>query len=162
VPEPDPSLTLTDAPNERAQVAIRGGLAEYNAGQAGYSDASPLAIVVPDPETGEPIGGLRGCTSMGLLFIDLLFLPESLRGHGVGSRMIQAAEDEALRREGSKAILFTVTFQAPGFYDRQGYQVLGRIECDPPGYTRICMTKKLSGGLELASSQGRAHSLTID
>jgi len=39
--------------------------------------------------------------------------------------------------------LFTVTFQAPGFYERQGYQVLGRIECKPPGHTRICMTKKL-------------------
>lgn len=147
MPEPDPSLILTDAPNEGAQAAIRGGLAEYNAGQAGYRDARPLAIVVSDPETGEPIGGLLGRTSMGPLFIDLLFLPECLRGHGVGSRIIQAAEDEVLRRGCSRAIRFTVTFQAPGFYDRQGYQVLDRIECDPPGHTRICMTKKLGCGL---------------
>jgi len=143
VEETEPTLTLTDAPDERAQAAISEGLSDYNLGQAGYRDARPLAVLVSDPDTKEVIGGLLGRTSMGLLFIDLFFLPESLRRHGIGSRVIRTAEDEALRRGCSKAILFTVTFQAPGFYERQEYQALGRIECDPPGHTRICMTKKL-------------------
>jgi GNAT superfamily N-acetyltransferase len=143
VEETEPTLTLTDAPDERAQAAIGEGLSDYNLGQAGYRDARPLAVLVSDPDTKQVIGGLLGRTSMGLLFIDLFFLPESLRRHGIGSRVIRTAEDEALRRGCSKAILFTVTFQAPGFYERQGYQALGRIECDPPGHTRICMTKKL-------------------
>jgi GNAT superfamily N-acetyltransferase len=139
----EPRLTLTDAPDERAQAVIRGGLSEYNLEEAGYRDARPLAVLVPDPEGREIIGGLLARTSMGLLFVDLFFLPESLRGNGIGSRVIRTAEDEAVRRGCSRAILFTVTFQAPGFYERRGYQVLGRIECDPPGRTRICMTKKL-------------------
>lgn len=82
---------------------------------------------------------------MGLLFIDRFFLPERLRKSGIGTRVIRAAENEGKRRGCSRAVLFTVTFQAPGFYERQGYQVLGRIECDPPGATRVCMTKKLGG-----------------
>ncbi len=139
----EPKLTLTDAPDERAQSVIRGGLSDYNIGQAGYRDARPLAVLVSDSETEEVIGGLLGRTSMGLLFIDLFFLPERLRRRGIGGRVIQAAEAEALGRGCSRAILFTVTFQAPGFYERLGYQALGRIECDPPGHTRICMTKKL-------------------
>jgi GNAT superfamily N-acetyltransferase len=143
----EPSLTLIDDPDEQAQAVIRRGLSEYNLGQAGYSDACPLAVLVSDPESRETIGGLLGRTSMGLLFIDLFFLPDSLRGHGVGSRVIRAAEDEALRRGCTRAVLFTVTFQAPGFYEREGYQVLGRIECDPPGHTRICMTKKLGSAI---------------
>jgi GNAT superfamily N-acetyltransferase len=141
--EAEPRLTLTDAPDARAQATIGAGLSDYNLGQAGYRDARPLAVLVTDPGTQEVIGGLLGRTSMGLLFIDLFFVPESLRGHGVGSRLIRAAEDEAVQRGCSRAVLFTVTFQAPGFYERQGYQALGRIECDPPGHTRICMTKKL-------------------
>jgi GNAT superfamily N-acetyltransferase len=141
--EAEPTLTLTDAPDERAQAAIREGLSDYNLVQAGYRDARPLAVLVSDPDTKEVIGGLLGRTSMGLLFIDLFFLPESLRRHGIGSRVIRTAEDEALLRGCSRAIVFTVTFQAPGFYERQGYQALGRIECDPPGHARICMTKKL-------------------
>ena len=143
IEEAAPRLTLTDAPGDRAQAIIRTGLSDYNLEQAGYRDARTLAVLVSDPDTQEVIGGLLGRTSMGLLFIDLFFVPESLRRHGVGSRVIRAAEDEAVRRGGSRAILFTVTFQARGFYERQGYQALGRIECDPPGHTRICLTKKL-------------------
>lgn len=141
--EAEPNLTLTDAPGDQAQAVIREGLADYNLTQAGYRDARPLAVLISDPETREVIGGLLGRTSMGLLFIDLFFLPESLRQQGIGSRVIRTAEQEAIRRGCSRVILLTVTFQAPGFYERQGYQVLGRIECDPPGHTRICMTKKL-------------------
>ena len=143
IEEAAPRLTLTDAPGDRAQAIIRTGLSDYNLEQAGDRDARTLAVLVSDPDTQEVIGGLLGRTSMGLLFIDLFFVPESLRRHGVGSRVIRAAEDEAVRRGCSRAVLFTVTFQAPGFYERQGYQALGRIECDPPGHTRICMTKKL-------------------
>jgi GNAT superfamily N-acetyltransferase len=143
--EAESGLTLTDAPDDRAQAVIREGLGNYNTEQAGYRDARPLAVLVSDPETREVIGGLLGRTSMGLLFIDLFFLPEGMRKHGIGRRVIRTAENEAKRRGCNRAVLFTVTFQAPGFYEREGYQVLGRIECDPPGHTRICMTKKLGG-----------------
>ena len=144
MPSAAPTLVLTEAPDGAAQAAIRDGLRDYNFGQAGYRDTRPLAVLVRDPDTEQTIGGLLGRTSMGLLFIDLFFLPESLRKHGLGTRVIRTAEEEATRRGCSRAVLFTVTFQAPGFYERQGYQVLGRIECEPPGHTRICMTKKLT------------------
>jgi GNAT superfamily N-acetyltransferase len=115
IPDGEPSLTLTDAPGERVQTVIRGGLSRYNAEQAGYRDARPLAVVVTDPGTTEVIGGLLGRTSMGLLFIDLFFLPETLRKHGIGSRVIRMAEEEARKRGCTMAVLFTVTFQAPDF-----------------------------------------------
>jgi len=34
-------------------------------------------------------------------------------------------------------------FQAPGFYRKQGYDIVARLEAPPPGATRILMTKKL-------------------
>jgi hypothetical protein len=94
-PQAELRLTLTDAPDDQAQAVIRGGLTEYNTGQAGYRDSRPLGILVSDPETGEVVGGLLGLTSMGLLFVDLFFLPESLRKNRIGSRIIRKAEDEA-------------------------------------------------------------------
>jgi hypothetical protein len=54
------------------------------------------------------------------------------------------AEREASRRGCTAAVLFTITFQAPDFYARLGYVELGRVECDPPGHTRVCMTKRLT------------------
>jgi GNAT superfamily N-acetyltransferase len=138
-----PVLTLTDAPDRAAQQAIEAGLARYNAEQAGFSDHRPLAVVVSDPETKEVLGGLLGRTSLGLLFIDLFFLPDSLRGQGVGSRVMQLAEDEGRRRGCTAAVLYTISFQAPGFYERHGYQRFGEVPCQPPGTSRIFFAKPL-------------------
>jgi GNAT superfamily N-acetyltransferase len=137
-------LAVTDAAGERAEAVIRDGLSAYNLEKAGYRDHWPLAVLVSDPDTGDVVGGLLGRTSMGLLYIDRFFLPERLRKQGLGSRIIRAAEEEGARRGCSWAILSTLSFQAPGFYERQGWQVLGRIDCDPPGHTRFMMTKKLA------------------
>lgn len=146
-PPPDvPALavTVTDMPGAPAEAVIRDGLGAYNLEKAGYRDQRPLAVLVSDPDSGEVVGGLVGRTSFGLMYIDRFFLPERLRKQGLGSRIIEAAEAEGAKRGCSHAILFTLSFQAPGFYERQGWQVLGRIDCDPPGHTRFCMTKKLA------------------
>ena len=137
-------VTVTDAPGVGAEAVIRDGLSNYNIEQAGYRDQRPLGVLVTDPDTGEVVGGIIGRTSMGLLFIDRFFLPERMRRQGLGTRVIKAAEEEGARRGCSRAILFTAHFQAPDFYRRKGWEVLGRIECDPPGHTRFCMTKRLA------------------
>jgi GNAT superfamily N-acetyltransferase len=141
--EKEPILALTDMPSAQEEAVIRDGLSLYNFGQAGYRDQRPLAVLASDPDNGEVIGGLIGRTSMGLLFIDRFFLPESVRNRGLGSQLIRMAEEEGARRGCARAVLFTVHFQAPGFYLRQGYEVLGRLELDPPGHTRFIVTKKL-------------------
>lgn len=138
-----PRLSLTDAPDGEAEAVIRDGLSAYNFGKTGYRDQRPLAVFASDPGSGAVLGGLLGSTSMGLLRIDRFFLPEDRRLRGLGSRILRMAEEEGLRRGCSRAILFTLTFQAPGFYKKQGWQELGRIECEPPGHTRFCMTKRL-------------------
>ena len=147
--ETDPGgfgLLVTDTPDGRAEAVIRDGLGAYNLERADYRDQRPLAVLVRDPDSGEVVGGLIGRTSMGLLFIDRFFLPERLRKQGLGSRVIKAAEEEGARRGCSQAILFTLSFQAPGFYQRQGWDVLSRVDCEPPGHIRYCMTKKLARG----------------
>lgn len=145
-PAPDDlPLEVTDAPDPAAEAAIRDGLSAYNFEKAGYRDQRPLAVIVADPDTGAAVGGLIGRTSMGLLYIDRFFVPENLRQQGLGSRILEVAETEGQRRGCSRAILSTLAFQAPGFYLRQGWQVLGRIDCDPPGQTRFYMTKRLTG-----------------
>jgi GNAT superfamily N-acetyltransferase len=141
--EERPIFVLTDTPNAEDESVIRDGLSAYNFEKAGYRDQRPLAILVSDPETGEVVGGLLGRTSFGLLYVDRFFLPEGLRKQGLGTRIIKAAEEEGARRGCSRAILSTLSFQAPGFYERLGWQVLGRIDCDPPGHSRFMMTKKL-------------------
>jgi len=137
-------LSIAQTRDPRIEAAISGGLAAYNATRFRVGDSATLVIVVRDDNNGEPIGGLLGHTSFGLLFLDLFYLPEELRGAGLGSRIITLAEHEARRRGCSAAFVYTVTFQAPGFYERHGYRRFGEIACPPDRATRIFFSKTLS------------------
>jgi GNAT superfamily N-acetyltransferase len=137
-------ITLTDSPGDGERAVIAEELRAYNEAQAGYQDSRPLAVLVRDPETKKVVGGLLGRTSLGLLRVELFFLPEQLRRGRLGSRVLAMAEDEGRRRGCTRAVLSTIHFQAPGFYLKRGWEVAARIECEPPGHTRFYMTKKLS------------------
>jgi len=139
----DPLVTVTDAPDAQADEVIQDGLRRFNEAQSGIDDLRSLAVLARDPETKRVLGGLTGHTSLGMLFIDLFFLPQDLRGGGLGGRMLGLAEDEARRRGCRAAVLYTISFQAPGFYARHGYRVFGQVDCHPPGTSRIFMTKAL-------------------
>jgi GNAT superfamily N-acetyltransferase len=138
-----PHFTLTDAPDPKAAAVIEDGLSGYNKAQAGYGDSRPLAVLISDAAMGEVIGGALGRTSLGLCFIDLIYVPDTLRGQDVGTGIMQQAEDEARRRGCRAVVLYTISFQAPGFYAKRGYRVFGEIPCDPPGTSRVFMVKDL-------------------
>jgi GNAT superfamily N-acetyltransferase len=139
----DPPPMLTAVRDPRAEVAVRAGLAEYNTKRFRPGDEAILDIVVYDDESSEPVGGLLGHTSFGLFFLDLFYLPEALRGRGLGSCILALAEGEARRRGCSAGFVYTVTFQAPEFYERHGYRRFGEIACPPDGATRVFFTKSL-------------------
>jgi len=139
----DYEVALTDAPAAAAERAIGEGLARFNQAQSGVGDSRPLAVVVREPGTREVVGGLLGRTSLGLLFVDLFYLPDTLRGHGLGGRILRQAEEEGRRRGCRAAVLYTISFQAPEFYERHGYRRFGEIACDPPGPSRVFLTKEL-------------------
>jgi GNAT superfamily N-acetyltransferase len=138
-----PDLILTDAPTSAEVALISDHLDQFNTDVTDIEDRKPLAVLVKDSQTGKVLGGLTGRTSLGLMFVDLFHLPASLRGSGLGSRILRMAEEEAKRRGCKAAVLYTISFQAPDFYRRHGWDVFGEIPCDPPGTSRIFMRKQL-------------------
>ncbi|MFE7039789.1 GNAT family N-acetyltransferase [Streptomyces atratus] len=143
-PEPRTDLVVTDSPIPADIAAISDALDRFNTEHTGIADRKPLAVLVRDPETHQAVGGLTGRTSLGLFFIDLFYLPPQLRGSGLGREILRQAEDEAHARGCRTAVLYTITFQAPGFYHKQGWKHLGEVPCDPPGTSRIFMSKELA------------------
>ncbi|MCX4982519.1 GNAT family N-acetyltransferase [Streptomyces sp. NBC_00572] len=135
---------VTDSPTPADTAVISDALDRFNIETSGVDDRRPLAVLVRDPETRQVIGGLTGRTSLGLFFVDLFFLPAELRGGGLGTEILRQAEDEARARGCRSAVLYTVSFQAPGFYRKQGWKLLGEVPCDPPGTSRVFMTKDLA------------------
>jgi GNAT superfamily N-acetyltransferase len=140
----EPTVTVTDTPEVGDVAVISQGLGAYNVEQTGIRDYKPLAVLVKDA-AGKTVGGISGRSSLGLLFLDLVYLPKAMRGGGMGSRLLAMAEEEGRRRGCKRAVLYTISFQAPDFYKRHGWRVFGEIPCDPPGTSRIFMTKELRG-----------------
>jgi GNAT superfamily N-acetyltransferase len=137
-----PAIDLTDSPGADEVARISAGLDEYNVELTGIDNRRPLAVLVRHPATGRLLGGLVGRTSLGLLFVDTVYLPAELRGTGLGKEIIRLAEQEGRRRGCQAAML--CTFAAPGFYEKQGWRVFGEVPCEPPGVTRVFMMKELT------------------
>ncbi len=140
---PEPVLEVTDALDAAEARSITEGLNVFNDEATGFNDRRSLAVVARDPETGKILGGLTGRTSLGLMFIDIFYLPSHLRGAGLGTRLLRMAEEEGRRRGCRAGVLLTISFQAPEFYRRNGWRVFGEIPCNPPGTSRIYLTKDL-------------------
>lgn len=137
----NPIVALTDAPDPTAKDAAGAALYDYNVVCTGIADRRPLAAVATDPDTGEVFGGLWGRTELGLLFLDMFFLPGRLRGQDVGRRLLDEVETEARRRGCRHAVVETSSFQAPGFYLRYGYVEFGRVPFDVPDQARVFLSK---------------------
>lgn len=138
----EPTIVLIDTPDTDDVAVIGQGLGAYNWEQTGINDHKPLAVLVKDADS-NTLGGISGRSSLGLLFLDLVYLPKTLRGGGIGQRLLAMAEEEGRKRGCKRAVLYTISFQAPEFYKKYGWRVFGEIPCDPPGTSRIFMTKEL-------------------
>ncbi|MBV9813997.1 MAG: GNAT family N-acetyltransferase [Acetobacteraceae bacterium] len=136
-------LALTDAPAAAAKEAAGAALYRHNVQRTGVDDRLPLAALACDASTGETVGGLWGRTELGLLFLDMFFLPEALRGGGTGAELLDMVEAEARRRGCRHAVVETSTFQAPGFYERHGYTEFGRVPFATEGDARVFLRKRL-------------------
>jgi GNAT superfamily N-acetyltransferase len=136
------ALTLAVEPDPATAEAIGEALAAYNEAEAGPAESRPLWIIARDGE-GRLAGGLRGQTFWHWLFVAWLWVDEAQRGRGLGAALLRAAEDEARKRGCIGAYVDTYSFQAPGFYARQGYAAFGRLEDLPPGGSRTWFAKRL-------------------
>lgn len=88
-------------------------------------------------------GGLVGHTWTTWLHVTYLWVDTRHRGTGLGSRLLAEAERLAAGRGCTAARVETWDFQAPGFYRRQGYEVVCVIPDYPPGITEYTLTKRL-------------------
>ena len=138
-----------DALEGEAALAARPAIAQaihaFNDAASGADGRSfPLALVVREPGSDDVAGGLWGIGYYGWLFIELLVLPEAMRGRGLGTALMDQAE-AAARSQGCIGVwLDTFSFQARGFYEKRGYAMFGCIDGYPPGQSRYWMKKALA------------------
>lgn len=136
-------IELSQTNTEEERLAILAPLHAYNFAKAGIAKSKPLTLLVRD-EQDAILGGLYGRLVCQWLFIDLLAVPEQGRGQGIGSKLMQMAEDLA-RESGCIGIwLDTFDFQAPQFYEKLGFSQFGELVDYPPGHKRHFFQKRLN------------------
>lgn len=130
-------------PPSADEAAVRAILSAWNAG-AGWPDAAEGLLVTLKDAAGQVRGGVVGRMNWRWLWVMTLAVEPALRGQGWGARLLAAAEAAAQEAGCIGVRLDTYSFQARGFYEKQGYAVAGAIADCPPGQTRYTMTRRLA------------------
>ena len=130
-------------PTENEIKYIREALNQFNNEKVGEDGHTPLSIVEYD-EHGNTIGGILGGTYWGWMYVDILWVHENHRKQGIGSKLLSMAEQEAIRRGCHHVHLDTMSWQAPKFYKKHGYEVIGVLPDIPSGNQKYLLKKDLN------------------
>lgn len=118
------------------------GLVQFNRDAVGPLRYSRKVITVRGP-SGRILGGLILESYLRESYVELLWLSAPARGGGLGTRLLRQAERLARERGSVHIHLNTYSFQAPAFYQKNGYRRFGSIAGSPPVGSRHFYVKRL-------------------
>jgi GNAT superfamily N-acetyltransferase len=141
-------LKVVDDPNPEDIALLEARVADATAQSTGHdrADERQLAIFVRDADDSIR-AGIYGWTWGGCCELQHLWVNERERGRGLGNRLLDAAEAEAIRRGCRQVVLFTHSANAGrdgDRYTRRGYELLGRVDDYPLGDAALWFRKRLT------------------
>lgn len=137
-------LSLTDTITEADKEELLNGLRLYNRQYIDFSAVGGDIAVYARDDSGVMTGGLIGNRKGEWLNIQYLWVSNDARGSGLGSQLMNAAEEEARRQGCCHALVDTFSFQARPFYEKQGYTLQMTLEDFPyQGMQRHYLAKDL-------------------
>ena len=135
-------LFLTTDVSEVDKKILHEGLHRHVKAYVGDGDKGiGIKLVIKDQE-GELIGGLHAWTTLQNVIFEHVWIEEKFRGKGLG-RMLMLEMERIARENGciaSQAYCFS--FQAPGFFEKMGYKILGVSKGYPHPVKEFYLIKK--------------------
>lgn len=129
-------------PNKNEIEFVNNALEKFNNMHVGPDNHLLLNIVEYD-ENQNVIAGILGGTYWGWFYIDILWVDENFRSKKIGSRLLIAAENEAKKRGCHSVHVDTMSWQAPEFYKKHGYELISELDNIPNGYKKFHFIKRL-------------------
>lgn len=135
------TIAHAGALSEAERAMVIGPLDAYSTARGFPYDSEPVSLVLG--RDGAVLGGLLGSIVWDWFHVEILSITESLRGRGYGRRLMAMAEDVARHRGCIGVWVDTTTFQAPGFYQKIGFELFGELPDHPRGQSRLFFRKRL-------------------
>ena len=134
-------LKLENIESKRTQ-ELANLIRAYNRSNREPSKSEPLNIYLED-EQGNLVAGMVAETFGNWLEIEYLYVSDDLRGQGIGSKILEMAENESRNRGCKYSFVDTFNFQAPKFYKKHGYKEVFALKKYPYTGERYYYTKEL-------------------
>jgi GNAT superfamily N-acetyltransferase len=128
---------------KEARQFIVDGVDNFNIAAISLPDYFPVNFVLRG-ERGDLLGEVLGQLWGNWLQITYLWVAETSRSAGHGTRLLENAEAYARSRGAIGATVETYSFQARPFHERLGYEVFGTLDGYPPGHLKFFLRKALA------------------
>ncbi|MGI8837223.1 MAG: GNAT family N-acetyltransferase [Pyrinomonadaceae bacterium] len=139
----DLTLELAEPPTAEDSRLLLDRIRSFNRDRTGIERPRTMAYFLRD-EQRRIIGGVQGMLWGRSMHIDMLWVDESHRGQGHGSKLMTAIENYGATHGYPLIYLETASFQALPFYEGLGYRLFGELSEISEGETMFCLHKVLS------------------
>ena len=129
------------APSEADNAVVREGIIAFNENIVGERDKKFSIFLKND--SGKVFGGIQAFLDTESVYIDVLWVEQSLQKQGYGTQLLRAAEQAAIENGCNFSLVDTWDFQAEEFYLKNGYEQIGEIKNYWHGHSKIFLRKKL-------------------
>ncbi|TPI08471.1 GNAT family N-acetyltransferase [Mesorhizobium sp. B4-1-3] len=124
--------------------AIEERLNGDNRRLTGRGDDRALVFALRN-EQGRAVGAAAGYSWAGIAELTLMWVDEAYRGLGHGRKLLDAFVAEAAARGSQRVWVSTYDFQAPGLYEKAGFERTAELTGWPEGHSNIILCKTLAG-----------------
>jgi GNAT superfamily N-acetyltransferase len=141
--DPDRVL-ITKTPTEEEMKIVEKGLEDYRK----QFPNGELDIPTPDislvlkNSNGTIVGGVITSMLTGVMHLEVLWIDEMYRGRGYGKALVLHVENIGKKKGYPASQTWTFSFQAPEFYQRIGYKLVGTFDGYTDGVTEHILRKK--------------------
>lgn len=135
-------IVVDYAPCEADNTVVREGIIASNEKIIGERDKEFSIFLKND--LGKVFGGIQAFLDSESIYIDILWVRENIQKHGYGTKLLNAAEQEAIKNGCIFSLVDTWDFQAEGFYLKSGYERIGELKNYWFGHSKIFLRKNLS------------------
>ena len=160
------NLVLHTAPDPAIRARLVAMIDRYNDDATGRPEPVRHLSIVQRDGAGAIEGGLVGISYYDWLIVEMLFVPPALRGHGMGTQLMRAAEAVAAQRGCRGVWLDTGSPDARQFYLRLGYQEFATLPDQPMGHAKHFLARMAprdasTGELEIHQARDAQAAMVI-